>query len=64
MSEDDRFNQWIKTQKVVIREVSTDGGQTWMTVAVPQADLALASWQESARQTAAQITEDDRKAGA
>jgi len=62
MSEDDRFNQWIKTQKVVIREVSTDGGQAWMMVAVPQADLARASWQESARQTAAQITEQDRKA--
>jgi hypothetical protein len=59
-----RFDEWIKTQKIVLREATTDGGRTWSRVTVEPTDLAREAWLESARQVASPITEDDQKAGA
>lgn len=45
-----RFNEWIKTQTIVLHDVSMDGGHTWSQETVEPTDLARAAWMESARQ--------------
>ena len=58
----DRFDLWWDQYCATALRVSTDGVR--FTLAETNRSVAKKAWMESARQTTATITSEDRKAGA